>query len=398
MSLKNQIEKLLDYRNDEYPITSVYLKLGPSDRVNFKYKGKLKNLIKVLIQDLEEKKLAESAVESVERDIKKITNLIDDDSQLSECRGICIFSSSKSKLWKVFKLPIVYRNQLVIDRSPLLGQLIKINDDYKNIVTLLIDRKKARIFRLEPEGCHEILDFFYPEASRTKKFKSTEGKFNQRLSPTTGTGSLVQGYGEHGFHRTIDNEIHQHYKYVADKVFYYFNENKFDFLVLGGTEKNISEFSHHLHSYLQRRLIGTIRADVTKSKPSQVAEMTIDAIKTFNTKKEKNILKEFEEKLCTKHAVNGLSSSLKALGRGQVKTLIVDEGFSSPGFICPQTGILVINKRKGICPEDFEPVGVVDIVNDAIEEASRQKSEIEILRRRGARKKIDGIGAILRYK
>ena len=146
-------------------------------------------------------------------------------------------------MWKVFKLPVVYRNQLVIDRSPLLGQLIKINDEYKNIVTLLIDRKKARIFRLEPDGCHEILDFFYPEASRTKKFKSTEGKFNQRLSPTTGTGSLVQGYGEHGFHRTIDNEIHQHYKYVADKVFYHFNENKFDFLVLGGTEKNISEFS-----------------------------------------------------------------------------------------------------------------------------------------------------------
>ena len=60
--------------------------------------------------------------------------------------------------------------------------------------------------------------------------------------------------------------------------------------------------------------------------------------------------------------------------------------------------ILVINKRKGICPEDFEPVGVVDIVNDAIEEASRQKSEIEILRGREARKKIDGIGAILRFK
>ena len=92
MSLKNQIEKLLNYRNDEYPITSVYLKLGPSDRVNFKYKGKLKNLIKVLIQDREEKKLSESAVESVERDIKKITNLIDDDNQLSECRGICIFT------------------------------------------------------------------------------------------------------------------------------------------------------------------------------------------------------------------------------------------------------------------------------------------------------------------
>lgn len=398
MSTNKQIEKLLEYSNDKYPITSLYLKLGPSDRVNFKYKGNLKNLIKDLRQGLKEKELADTAVESVERDIKKITKIIDDDEQLTECRGICIFSSAKSKLWKVFKLPAVYRDQLVIDRSPLLGQLIKMNDEYKNIVTVLIDRKKARIFRLETEGCHEILDFFYPEAARTKKFKSTKGKFNQRLSPTTGTGSLVQGYGEHGFHRTIDNEIHQHYKYVADKLFYSFNKNKFDYLVLGGTEKNISEFSHHLHSYLQERLVGKIRADVTKSKLSQVAEMTIETFRTSNTNKEKNILKEFEEKLGTGHAVNGLTPTLKALGKGQVKMLLVEESFSSSGFICPQTRVLTLKKKKGICPEGIEPVAVVDVVDDAIEEASRQKSEIEILRGRGAQKKIDGIGAILRFK
>ena len=394
MNLNNQIKKLLSYSSDEHPVISLYLKLGPNDRVNFKYKANLKNLIKGLRQALKEKKLSEAAVESFEKDITKLAKLIDDENKLSECRGICVFSNAKSRLWKVYKLPVVYRNQLVIDRSPLLGQLIKINDDYNNIVTVLIDRKKARIFRLEPDGCNEILDYFYPEASRTKKFKSTEGKFNQRLTPASGTGSLVQGYGEHSFHRTIDNEIHQHYKYIADKVFYAFNENKFDFLVLGGTEKNISEFSHHLHSYLQQRLVGTIRADVNKSKPSQVTEMTIETLKTFNAKKDKNILKEFEEKLRTRHAVNGLTPTLKALGRGQVKTLLVDESFSSPGFICPQTGVLALKKKKGVCPEGVEPIAVVDVVDDAIEEATRQKSEIEILRS----KKIDGIGAILRFK
>ncbi len=398
MSLEDQIVKLLKYSSDERPIISLYLKLGPNDRVNFKYKANLKNLIKGLRQNLKEKKLTETALESVEQDINKITKLIDDDNQLSECRGICVFSCAKSRLWKVFKLPVAYRNQLVADRSPLLGQLIKINDEYKNIVTVLVDRKKARIFSLETEGCNEILDYFYPEASRTKKFKSTEGKFNQRLSPTTGTGSLVQGYGEHSFQRTIDNEIHQHYKYVADKVLDYFNESKFDFLVLGGTEKNISEFSHHLHSYLKQRLVGTIRADVTKNKPSQVVELTSEALKAYNIPRGKNILKEFEEKLCTRHAVNGLTPTLKALGKGQVKTLLVEDNYSSPGFICPQTRILALKKKKGICPEGIEPLAVVDVVDDAIEEASRQKSEIVILENRRAKTKIDGIGAILRFK
>ena len=373
-----QINKLLEYQNDRYPITSLYLNLGPSERVNYKYKTKFKNLLKDIKTNISERSMSLKAMESLEKDLKKITNFVDKDDNLTECRGICIFSHTKSKLWKVFKLPVVYRNQLIVDRSPHLGQLIKIIEDYKNIVTVLVDRKKARIFRLQLDGCHEILDYFYPEASRTKKFKSTEGKFNQRLPTTSGTGSLVQGYGEHSFNRTIDNEIHQHYKYVADRVLYAYKENKFDFLVLGGTEKNISEFSHHLHSYLKQRFVGTIRADVTKSKPSQIAEMTIDTFRTYNLTKEKNILKEFEEKLYAKHAVNGVAPTLKALGRGQVKTLLIEESFSSP--------------------LSSEPMAIAYVVDEAIEEASRQHSEIEILSGRGAKKKIDGIGAILRFK
>jgi len=398
MNLEGRIDKLLEYHNDEYPITSLYLKLAPSNRVNFKYKTTLKNLIKKQRVNLNKRNIGESAIESVELDFKKIINLVDDTDQLTECRGICIFSATRSNIWEVFKLPLIYRNQLVIDRSPLLGQLIKINNDYSNIATVIIDRKKARIFRQDPDGSHEILDFFYPGASRTTKFKSTEGKFKQKLSTEIGTGNLVQGYGEHGFHRTIENEIHQHYKYIADKVFAYFNENKFNLLVLGGTDKNISEFSHHLHSYLLERLAGTITADVNKIKPYQVTEATLDALEISKAEKEKKLLSEFEDKLGSRYAVNGINSTLKALSRGQVKILLVSEGLSIPGFICPDTGVLAVEKKKGLCPEGVEPVAVVDVVDDAMEAAFRQKAEIEILFRKKVSKKIDGIGAILRFK
>jgi peptide chain release factor subunit 1 len=398
MDLKDRIDKLLEYKNDEYPITSLYLKLGPRDRENFKYKTTLKNLIKKQKVNLNKRNIGESALESMESDFNKIVNHVDNTDQLTGCRGVCILSSSKSNYWEVFKLPLVYRNQLVIDRSPLLGQLIKINDDYRNIVTIMLDRKKARIFRLELDGAHEILDFFYPEASRTKKFKSTDGKFKQKLSPRSGTGNLVQGYGEHGFHRTIENEIHQHYKYIADKVFAYFNENKFNLLVLGGTDKNISEFSHHLHSYLRDRLAGTITADVNKIKPYQLSEVTLDALEISKSDKEKKLLVEFEDKLGSRLAVNGVKPTLKALMKGQVRVLFVADGFSSPGFICPESGVLLTEKKKGLCPEGTLPVEVVDVVDDAMEEASRQNAEIEILFNKATAKKIDGMGAILRFK
>ncbi len=397
MDLKDRINKLLEYKNDKYPITSLYLKLGPHDRENFKYETNLKNLIKKQRVNLNKKNISEAALESLESDFNKISNHIDNTDQLTECRGICIFSASKSNFWEVFKLPLVYRNQLSVDRSPILGQLIEINDDYSNIVTAIIDRKKARIFRLEPDGAHEILDFIYPGASRTTKFSSPEGKFKQKLSPGTGTGNLVQGYGEHGFHRTIENEIHQHYKYITDKLFAYYNENKFNLLVLGGTDKNISEFSHHLHSYLRDKLAGTITADVNKIKPYQLIEETLEVLEIKKAEKQKKLLEELEEKATSGLTVKGISATLKALAKGQVRVLFIEEGFSSPGFICPESGVLFTEKQD-LCPEGIEPVAVVDVVDDAMEEAFRQNAEIEILFNKETAKKIDGIGAILRFK
>jgi len=38
MDINKRLGKLLEYSNDKYPIISLYLKLGPSDRVNFKYR------------------------------------------------------------------------------------------------------------------------------------------------------------------------------------------------------------------------------------------------------------------------------------------------------------------------------------------------------------------------
>ena len=86
-------------------------------------------------------------------------------------------------------------------------------------------------------------------------------------------------------------------------------------MLIGGTEKNISEFCHHLHSYLQQILIGTIKVDVNKSKTSQLVEMIIEKFRIFYTNKGKTILKEFEEKQATRHAVNGFRPTMKALSR-----------------------------------------------------------------------------------
>ena len=398
MEFSDRIKNLSEYQYQNNPVTSLYLRLGPWERQNLKYKLTVKNMVKDTREALNKRGLSKSALDSIDSDFTKITGYLENATDISECRGLAVFSSSGGDYWDVYKLPEVYRNQLVVDRTPLMGQLIKINDEYSDIVTVLVDRKKARIFRLDPEGAYEILDYFYPAASRTRKFSSPEGRFKQRVSQGEGAGSLAQSYGEHGFQRTIENEIHQHYKYISDKVFEYYKENKFKWLIVGGTEKNVSEFSDHLHTYLKDILAGTIPADIDKIRPYQVMDAALEALQSKKIEKQQKLLAEFAEKQAMGLTVDGVNSTLSALSRGQLRVLFIEEDFSVPGFICPETGVLLTEEKRELCPEDADPIYIVDVVDLSIEEAYRQKAEIEILRGEEFKKKVRGLGGILRFK
>ncbi|MGH7808149.1 MAG: peptide chain release factor 1, partial [Thermodesulfobacteriota bacterium] len=109
-------------------------------------------------------------------------------------------------------------------------------------------------------------------------------------------------------------------------------------------------------------------------------------------------IEELEEKLHLGLAVNGLDATLQALTLSQVRVLIVSDGFVHTGFICPESGVLVLEKNENVCPEGKTPVPVVDIVDEAIEEALGQGGQVEVILDEDLKKKIDGTGAILRFK
>jgi len=396
MSFEDTAKELNDYVNEDSPVTSLYLKLGPQERDNFKYTIILKNMVKELKEEIASGGLDKEAADSVESDLNKITSFIDNPDNVTECRGIAVFSCASDGLWEVVKLPSVYRNQLVIDRTPLTGQLLKIDDEYRHIVAVLVDRKKARIFNIGVNGASEIMDYFYPGASRTTKFHSPEGKFEMRTGADYSAGNLSQGFGEYGFNRTIENEIHQHYKYVAEKVLDYYRQHKFRWLILGGTEENIPEFSHHLHSKVSERLAGTVSLDLERVKPSQITDAALEAVDSSRSERHSALLEEFKGKLATGYAIDGIKPVWNALRNDQVRVLLVAEGYSQPGYVCRDSGILFEDEEDD-CTSDSPHTPVRDLVDRAIGVAFGQGGEVEMLTDDELKKEIHGVGAILRF-
>jgi peptide subunit release factor 1 (eRF1) len=113
--------------------------------------------------------------------------------------------------------------------------------------------------------------------------------------------------------------------------------------------------------------------------------------------KQKRLIEEFEDKLGSRLAFNGLEPTLRALMRGQARILLVSDGFGRAGYKCPDSGFLVLEEREGLCPEGIKPLPVIDIVDEAIEEALGQKAEVVLVVDQEFKKKIQGVGAILRY-
>jgi peptide chain release factor subunit 1 len=397
MGFTDQINKLLEFRDGKYPITSLYLKLGPAERENFKYRIILKNLIKEQRDALAKSDLNKESIESVDSDFKRILDHIEINSNITACRGVAIFSCAGAGLFDVFKLPLVYRSRLVVDRSPLTRQLFRINDEFGDIAVVLIDRKKARMFRISSNRAEEIVGYLSPESERTTKFQAQEGSFRQRVSTSAGGEGVAQGYGEYSFQRMIENEMHQHFKNVSDKLFNYYKEDKFQWLIIGGPEQLRADFSNHLHTYLRERELGAITVDVDSVKPDALVEEALDLLERRRSQKQKRLIEEFEEKLGTRLAFNGLEPTLRALMRGQARILLVSDGFNREGYKCPDSGFLTLEEREGLCPEGVKPQRVIDIVDEAIEEALGQKAEVEIVADGQLKKKIQGVGAILRY-
>ncbi|MBI1723923.1 MAG: peptide chain release factor 1, partial [Gemmatimonadetes bacterium] len=94
-------------------------------------------------------------------------------------------------------------------------------------------------------------------------------------------------------------------------------------------------------------------------------------------------------------ATNGVESTLRALARGQVSTLLVDHDAEVPGFRCAGSGRLTEDAASA--RGEGEPLPVADLLDDAIEDALRQRARVAVVRGAPTRR-FDRLAAILRFR
>jgi peptide subunit release factor 1 (eRF1) len=147
---------------------------------------------------------------------------------------------------------------------------------------------------------------------------------------------------------------------------------------------------------LVERLIGTARLNPKVVTPAAVHATTLAVRENYERFSERALVRQMMEGVGSGWGINGITPTLRALSRGQVRSLLVHSDASEPGFRCGDSGRLALRERE--CRGEGDPVPVLDVIDDAIEEALRQGVDVNVVYEPEARDAIEGLSAILRFR
>lgn len=361
-------------------VVSCYIKLEPRDRSRGKYLIKLKNRVRAATQALPRLGLDRAVQEEVARDLDRVQQHLRAPANLPSTLGLAIFACEAIGLFEALPLPVVHRSRLAVDLTPLVRELASVEDEFGRLLTVVLDRMGARFFEVTAYDTRE-LSGLRADSTRGKRFHGGQ------------SGTM---WGEHTYHNRIRTEKQRHYEAIARELFTIDRRQPAHGIVLAGTGTEAGAVEPFLHNYLIERVIGTARLNPKDATPAAVHAATLAVREAWEREEERAQVRRMLEGLGSRWSVNGIDATLRALARGQVRTLLVHADASEPGFRCGESGRLARTERE--CRDEGEPVPVLDVVDDAIEEALRQHVDVNVVYDPEALGAVDGMAGLLRFR
>jgi peptide subunit release factor 1 (eRF1) len=183
---------------------------------------------------------------------------------------------------------------------------------------------------------------------------------------------------------------------VADRLGALLAQGSWLGIVLGGPARVTNEQVRFLPSVLQHRVLSAVHLNPTALPEQKIREVSLAARDVAHQRRTAARVEEYETALGNGWAVSGARASLRALADGQARVLLVRAGLSGNGFRCAASGRLTMAATD--CRGEGEPVPVRDVVDEAIEDAMRQRVEVVVVDDLSVGGKLDGLGAVLRFR
>ena len=357
---RDAIRRLAAIAPGDHRVVSCYLKLEPRDKAGGKYLIKMKNRVRNVLAELPRRPLDRDGREAVAADLGRVLRFFEEPARLPAARGVALFASGPLGLFEVIPLPHVHRSRLAVGPAPMVRELVALEEEFGIIVVAACDRTSARFFEVTAYEVMELPGLVAP-STRGSRFHGPRQVLARAGGPT---GSA----GEHKWHMRIREEKQRLYAQVADRVFQIHRQRPLAGLVAAGIGGEAAALIPHLHTYLHDLVLGAMRLNPKKVTAAAVREAALALREERERAWERAHADAVREGVRTGWAVNGVEPTLRALRRGQVRTLLADGHDDDPR------------------------------IDDAVEEAFAQGAQVDVLYDAAARRTVVGLATLLRFR
>jgi len=301
--------------------------------------------------------------------------------------GLAIFSCSEQGFFRAYTSAIVFRNRVRIGRKPHVKPLTHLIEYYGLYGVVVVDRIGARFFEYNLGELQDTAGFMGEDV---RKLKLGGGSARGGGTPTS-TG--MRG-GQGGRHE--EEVIQRNMRDAAQAAQQFFVNKPIRRLFLGGTAENVAQLRENLSKQLQSRMAGSFAIDMTAGE-HEVREQSLQLLRQANTEREQKLVSNMITTAAKGgNAVVGLDATLKTVGEGRVQTLVITDGYRSPGFADQDSNYLTA--YEGDTSAFNGPLEQVeDVVEAAVSRTIEQGGSVEIVSDSSQLEEAGKIGALLRY-
>ena len=378
----DRLRELAVLRPDGACVLSIFLNLDPAEFAepparSSEIRSVLDEARRIARAKVESDGLGHDEKTALRADLNRVEEYLSDFSPKG-AHGLVVYASGPADLFEVIRLPRPVETRAVIDDSPFVEPLAEMIG-LGSWMVVLVNRQTGRLLLGDRERLEEL----------DQIVDDVHGQHKQG------------GWSQARYQRSVDEDVQDHLRNVAEAVFNQFKHTPFDHLLLGGPNETLADFEPKLHAYIQERVAGRIDVDVENSSADDVYAAAAGKIADHEQRREREALDRLREGVSKgSRAAAGLESVLEALNERRVEALLIAQGYEASGCTCPQCG-LVWPMNGGQCPADGAPLDCrSNVVESAVELALVQSADVLVVRDDDHRRELQSlgdIGAVLRF-
>jgi hypothetical protein len=308
------------------------------------------------------------------QDLDRVRDALRDGESTKGAHALAIFASQPSELFEVLRLPDAVPHTVVLNDTPWLDPLVGRGRTRRAVA--LVNRRTFRLIADGPDGSmHEVVALADQVPSQHDK----------------------GGWSQSNYERSIEEEVRKHLEHSASLLFEQLQNEPFDQLAVGVSAELWPELERMVHAYVRKRTLGRFDVDVEHVSLEQAVAAARPLFEAAARSELEGRLGRLQQALAQgERAAGGLAAVLEALSERRVETLLYEAGFSSPGYVCPQSGWLGVGPAA--CPSgEGNAQARENVLDDAISAAIVQRAEVCALVDRPELGPHGGIAALLRF-